>query len=241
MNLNQIIIEEKRLREIIDREYVGPTQESKPISKPIYDGIVNPEQYISSSPRILWILKEPYDKGTDYTGGGYSITDNLLNKDTNRMSRARAYQPICYINYGIWENVHAWDQMPRLKDCEKMRNGLRKIAYINISKLPGLKQTPWKRIVQAYQKYHHVIRDQISTYAPNIIFSCNPHANMLPKDLGLTTSQWQPFGSAAAILISSEQRLVRVAHPSCRMNRAAYIDDAIKAATNDLAVPQKSA
>jgi hypothetical protein len=231
MNLNRIVDEEKRIRETIKREYVDLTRESEPI----YDGIVNPEQYISSSPRILWILKEPYDNGKDRKGGDFSLTDDLLNKDTDRMSRQRAFQPICYINYGIWTHVHDWDKMPWLRNSEEMRNGLKRIAYINISKLPGLKCSPSDRIIEAYQKHHGIIFDQIRTYEPDFIFACNPHVNLILKDLGFSESKWTPFESAASIQISSKQRLVRVAHPSQReVKRVDYVNDAIKAATADL-------
>jgi len=123
--------------------------------------------------------------------------------------------------------------MPELNDCEEIRNGLKKIAYINISKLPALKSTPVDRIVEAYQKHRGLILDQIKTYAPNIIFACNPHANLLLKDLGLEESQWKQFGTAASIKISPGQSLVWVAHPSQRsIKRAVYVNDAIKASAD---------
>ena len=44
--------------------------------EPIPDGIYDAEKYLSTTPRILWILKEPYDdfteEGKPY-GGGWSL------------------------------------------------------------------------------------------------------------------------------------------------------------------------
>ena len=235
MNVNQIIKEEKRIGEMIDREYVDPNGKSLPI---IYDGIVNPELYLESKQRILWILKEPYDNGEKYDDerdGDWSMVE-YMNEETDRWSRARVFQPICYVNYGIWTGVHDWNDMPWLRDCEEMRNGIKKIAYINLSKLPGLKTSPRDRIVEAYQKHRGIILDQIKTYAPNIIFACNPGVNLILKDLGFAESQWKWFGSAASIRTSTEQRLVRIDHPSQRSTkRAVYVNDAIRAATIDLA------
>jgi hypothetical protein len=232
MDLNQIIKEEKRIEEMIEHEYVNPTGKSKPI----YDGIVNPELYLQSKPRVLWILKEPYDNGEKYgdeRDGDWSMAE-AMNEETDKWSRARVFQPICYINYGIWTGDDDWNDMPWLRDSEEIRNGLKNIAYINISKLPGLKSTPGDRIVEAYQKHRGVIRDQIKTYAPNIIFACNPHVNLILKDLGFAESQWKRFGSALSIKISPEQRLVWVDHPSQRsLKRADYVNDAIKAAIAD--------
>ena len=193
--------------------------------------------YLQSKLRILWVLKEPYDYGEGYgdaRDGGWSLTDDCMNKQSDKTSRQRAFQPICYINYGIWSGVHDWDEMPWLSACEEIRSGLRKIAFINISKLPGLKWSPRDRILQAYQKHRGIILDQIKTYAPNIIFVCDPHANLVLKDLGFAESQWKWLTkSAASIQVSSEQRIVWVGHPSSRAKRAPYVNDAIKAATAD--------
>jgi hypothetical protein len=229
LNLDNIIAEEVRIREMVQAAYVDPTDRSAPI----YDGIVDPAQYISSSPRILWILKEPYDDGDDYVGGGWSLTEDCFNKDTDRTSRKRTFQPSCYINHGIRTALHAWDDMPWLRNCEEMRNSLRKIAFINVSKLPGLKWSPWARIVNAYEKHRQIILYQIKAYAPNLIFACDPHVNLILKDLGLSETDWTWFGSAAAAQISPQQCLIWVGHPSQRAcGRGTYVQDAIKAATS---------
>lgn len=112
-----------------------------------------------------------------------------------------------------------------------MRVGLKKIAFINVSKLPGLKVSPWNRISEAYQKHRAVILDQIRTYDPNVVFACDPHVNMILRDFGFSQVQWRWFNTAASIEISPDQRLVWVGHPSSRTKRAAYVNDAIKAAT----------
>ena len=232
MNINSIIEEDKQIKNRVAREYRGPTGQSEPI----YDGIICPERYLSLSPRILWILKEPYDNGICYDNcedGGWDLTYEI-NKETDKWSRMRHFQPICYINYGIWTGVHDWNEMPDLKNCEEIRNGLKKIAFINVSKEPGLKHSPSPRIIEAYKKHRGLILDQIKTYAPNIIFSCPPHAELILQDLGFSSTQWKKFGSAWSVQITPKQRLVWVYHPSSRTKRVVYVNDAIKAATANL-------
>jgi hypothetical protein len=225
LRLDNLIESELRIRNSVVTCYKDPSGESDPIT----DGVVNPELYSTSSPRILWILKEPYCDGKKRKGGGWSLS-GLLNDDTDSMSRQRAYQPICYINYGISKNVHDWDAMPWLKDCDEMRMSLRKIAYINVSKLPGLTNSYNPTIAKAYQDNRTLILSQIDAYAPNIIFACAPHAQLILNDLGFEASQLKWFGSAASAQISSRQKLVIVMHPSSRTNRRTYVNDAIKAA-----------
>ena len=48
----------------------------------ISDGIVNPKEYDESEIKILWILKEPYDKDNE-GAGGWPITDLLNDKDND--------------------------------------------------------------------------------------------------------------------------------------------------------------
>lgn len=233
MNLNAILAGEERILERIKQEYVDTLGKSEVIS----DGIVCPEIYVATSPRILWILKEPYDNGDSYgdaRDGGWSLTYHCMNQKTDETARNRAFQPICYIDYGIRNKIYDWNEMPWLRDCIEIRTTLKNIAYINVSKLPGLKVSPWTRISAAYEKYRRLILDQIKTYNPNIIFACNPHANLLLRDFGFLESQWKWFHSAASVQISQGQRLVWVGHPSSRVKRATYVNDAIKAATADL-------
>jgi hypothetical protein len=65
--------EERRIQGLIDREYVDPTGKTHPI----HDGVADLEGYLASSPRIMWILKEPYDdfnENGEPVGGGWSYT-----------------------------------------------------------------------------------------------------------------------------------------------------------------------
>jgi len=233
MNSNDLIEQEERIQNTIRNKYVKLDLKSKPI----YDGVVNPEQYVSSCPRILWVLKEAYDGGMEYNRpdeGGWSLA-GLLNDEPHRMSRGRAFQPICYVDYGIRNKIYDWNSasMPYLRDCEQMRLGIRNIAFINVSKMPGLRSSPLGRIEEAYGENRSIILDQIKTYLPHVIFACSPHADLLLKDLA-PGQKWQEFGSASAVMISPVTRFVRVRHPSQRGKRGVYVNDAIRVAVVDL-------
>ena len=72
--------------------------------EPIYDGVVDAEAYLATKPKVLWILKEPYDdfdaKGMPAGGGWTMFKDfgegdalaNALNRNaTNRTLRSRGH------------------------------------------------------------------------------------------------------------------------------------------------------
>ena len=68
--------------------------------EPIYDGVVDAEAYLASKPRIMWILKEPYDdfdaKGTPQ-GGGWTMFKDFGAGDTlaNALNRNAADRTLC--------------------------------------------------------------------------------------------------------------------------------------------------
>ena len=72
--------------------------------EPIYDGVVDAEAYLASKPKIMWILKEPYDdfdaKGTPQGGGwtmfkdfgeGDTLANALNHNAANRTLRSRGH------------------------------------------------------------------------------------------------------------------------------------------------------
>lgn len=232
-SLVDLLSEAERLRKLIRYTYVDPTGASTAIT----DGMVDPVLYACTSPRMLWLLKEPYDGGDARTGGGWCLCKDLLLGKTDVMARKPAFQPICYITHGVLSRQHDWEAMQWLRDSEEIRHSLKKIAFINVSKLPGLKTSASSEIVAAYRKYRAVILSQIYAYAPDIIFACAPHVHPVAQDLGLDSRPWREIGTAAVRIGKQGQRLVWVYHPSQRkkgITRLRYVNDAIAAATTHL-------
>ena len=67
---------------------------------PLPDGVFNIEGYCQSSPRIMWILKQPYDdmkKGKPH-GGGWEVYGAFENSDAHTNM---TWQPIVYSLVGI--------------------------------------------------------------------------------------------------------------------------------------------
>lgn len=71
--------------------------------QPLTDGVFNIEGYCKSSPRIMWILKQPYDdmkEGKPF-GGGLDVYGAFENSDANTNMN---WQPIVYSLVGIREH-----------------------------------------------------------------------------------------------------------------------------------------
>jgi len=139
---------------------------------PIYDGIVDIEQYLNAKYKILFVLMEPYDQ-RDGSGGRWHIRD-LFSKGGYGKS-SNTFYPLIYIAYGILNDFCLWNDMNYVQDdFDEMNNHLYKIAYINISKLPAIKppRTKFSDIVAAYKKDRandSIILKQIDAYQPDIV------------------------------------------------------------------------
>ena len=54
----------------------------KPVLEPICDGVADIKGYLSSNPKIMWLLKEPHDDFTangNPKGGGWPFTEYFKN------------------------------------------------------------------------------------------------------------------------------------------------------------------
>ncbi len=145
---------------------------STPELKAIPDGIYDAEKYLSSSPRILWILKEPYDDFTPVgkpCGGGWSLYEAYDNEDA---WKNRTWQPMIYISYGILNHLK-WEDMSYIRGDISMVDVLKQIAYINVSKMPALKQTIDSDLYEYYTIWRSILLKQIEVYDPQIIIFGN--------------------------------------------------------------------
>jgi hypothetical protein len=153
----------------------------------IYDGIIDIEEYYSSSIKILWILKEPY------SGSKRSMLDDLkFNRaEGNKKDSHTTWHPIIYISHCIINNFCDYSSIKKIKEDKRISNVLKKIAFINVQKTPEKertnpksKRTNPKDISEAYKKHKEILHTQINVYNPDIIIG----ASTLPlfiNDLGL--------------------------------------------------------
>ncbi|NOZ35913.1 MAG: hypothetical protein GXO80_11520 [Chlorobi bacterium] len=139
----------------------------------ISDGIVDIDKYLKAEYKILWILKEPHDKG------GYENWDirNLL-KDAkyenglNPDMRA-TFSNIIYASYGILNGFKLWDDIDYISENHDIIDVLQEIAFININKLPGENTSNDSKIQEAFNKFKEIIEKQIEVFKPDIIIGGN--------------------------------------------------------------------
>ena len=227
MSPEQIEISERAIRTEVDRVFIDPTGKADPI----YDGVVDPLLYCGATAKILWILKEPWD-GDDRSGGGWSITQDLLRAKTAEMSKGPTIQPIIYVTYGILKQIWTWAGMDYIRDDPAMAQVLHSIAYINVKKLPGFKKSNDAEILSAYATARELISRQIDAYQPDYVIGCRPHMAAIMTDRGFAPGD-VASNESARWATKDGTTFIDVYHPAqTTITRDRYIDDILSIAAN---------
>ena len=130
--------------------------------KPNKDGVANIKGYLSSNPKIMWILKESYDlfnSGNPQGGGG--TFDNKMFEDY----WSQMWQCMAQINYAIHNNFNCLKQI----DLKTAKEELKQIAYINVGKLPAFKTSSDSKLKKCYNDWKLILKEQIKLYKPDVI------------------------------------------------------------------------
>ena len=146
----------------------------KPCLEPVLDGVADIAGYLASKPKIMWVLKEPWG---DTTPSGmiknrlWSFTE-FFQSDTEYLNAERRNQKMwelmMQINYAI-RNKLEWDDIPPIDERLEMIDELRKMAYINLSKMPGEKSSNKSHLKECYSLWKDIVLEQIKLYEPDII------------------------------------------------------------------------
>lgn len=221
--------------ERICKEIVDPTDDTAPL----LDGIINPDLYFNRSLtkyRILWILKEPYDdfdKSENPVGGGWNYRA-AMNDNPIRFSKISTWQRIAYASYGILNSFCQYDDMDFIDKNPVIFEAVKHIAFINVKKLPGGKNSSEASIKNAYANHKSILLQQIETYQPDIIIG----GNTLPyfiKDLNLDSGILYENNDPKYYLKDSRLYLLSY-HPSYYKNDEDvedYINDIINVVKNN--------
>jgi hypothetical protein len=191
----------------------------------IPDGVVNLSRYRLAWPKMLWILKEPYNdsKGGE-VGGDWSLTDMLNEGKYNDKS---PYAPIAYITHSVFSGFKPYKKLPSVARDEDVRKSVKNIASINVSKFPGKSQSNTRPLKEAYAKYKELLFRQIELFDPNIIIFGGT-ISLFKSDLHLEGK----FGKreSAHYLKSNGKLYIQANHPSQRntVDKLLYVNDIVK-------------
>ena len=191
----------------------------------ILDGIADIEGYVNSKPRIAWILKEAW--GDD--GAGWDLSSQVIAKQTPTIiSSTPSFKRVAYVSRGIHTDT-VWDDLPWITQDENVSNAIKKIAWLNISKIAGDSKSPDSRISTAYEEWNDILKKQLKAYDPQIIILGNTH-KWVEKMLEIERPKGEADlkeNSAWAYLNPDNKLIIWAFHPAKIMKDQEYIDDIV--------------
>ena len=126
------------------------------------------EAYLSSNPKVMWVLNDPYDEFENgQPKGGGAITDDCIAK-IDEKSVAPTWHNMIYMMCGI-RHGKKWEEIPYIRDDKSIANILKEIAYINVSKMPNRSTTSDSELRHLYDIWKEILWKQINLYDPDII------------------------------------------------------------------------
>ncbi len=149
--------------------------------KPIYDGVGDITIYEKSKLKVMWILKEAYDKDKkgNIGNGGWNTYDCFEAEKIKDSCKILTFKRMAYIMYGF-NHYEEYDKpktsiytaLPNISKPENQKELMRElagIAYININKMPSGTRSSDSAIRESYGIWGDLIKKQIETYNPDVI------------------------------------------------------------------------
>lgn len=204
----QLITEVGSLNELIETHF---KQFETTSQKLMNDGIVNIDEYYDSTIRIMWILKEPYDKNENGHSGGWSMTNALDNGKLGKGKDSKTWNRIVCSSFGILNNFERLGKVVELNEKQKVREIIKKIAFVNVKKIPGDTTTSAKTLTNAYKQNKEILLKQIDTYRPDIIIG-GKTLHLFKKDLNVKKENELEAGH----FFLKNQLFINTLHPAQR-------------------------
>ena len=210
--------------------------------EPIYDGVVDAEAYLAAQPKIMWILKEPYDdfdaEGMP-AGGGWTMFKDFGEGDTlaKAVNRNAALRNVTYASYAIQNGIASYAKLPWITDKpQEYEKAIRSIAYVNIGKMPGNTTTSDAHLAKLYQDWKDILFKQIDLYNPDVIIVCGTAtlqvlSNDMDLDLSMPTRKIDCGNSDVHVHEWRGKRLLWAPHPAARITPGDWVESVVAAAS----------
>lgn len=237
MTAHEMQVKQKNLHEEIRIKAIRLGYDPDVIA-PIYDGVVDLEKYLMTAPRVMWILKEPYDDFYDEgkpCGGGWEIIRDHRESTLSEMCiRNTTFRNLTYAAFAVQDGTKYWDELPWIQDNPEVADALLKVAYINVSKMPGQSTTVSSALLRHYEAWKEILFRQIDLYAPDVMVFCGTTTlQCFAKDMGLDLSSPEHTIASGKSSVDihkwQEKKVVWAPHPAARISPAEWVDSVVEA------------
>ena len=143
---------------------------------PIYDGVADAKSYLLTKPKVMIVLKEPYDDTakdnhgrTIPYGGGWDFPMLLKAQSEDHVWPNRTWQRVIYAIYGFRNGKH-YSEMDSIQKKPIMGDVLLDTCWINLSKMPGFTSSSDNKWKKAFDdNWNDIFVEQVKLYNPDVI------------------------------------------------------------------------
>lgn len=209
MNAAEII---KKQEEITEETFSRNKVINGRVLYPIPDGVADVEAYLKTSPRVMWILKEPYNEfedGYPKNESPWTMMDGIL--DYQGKALPRTNQKMIYTMEAI-RNSLPYDDMDWYWN---LQDNLKSIAWVNLSKMPAYTTSP--DIANRIGEWDDIVMRQIELLDPQVIIFGNTFQYVQDKPIFSNRQQISDelFDGLLDVYKSNGRILINAYHPSC--------------------------
>jgi hypothetical protein len=186
------------------------------------DGIINEQFYKKTFPKILWILKEPYDLGDNDKEWNYR---NDVNISSEIYLKYKTWRNIAKVSSGIINNL-TYEEVKF--DVDKLKESIQKIALINTSKIPAgtTSDHRWGHFEKIYNITKELLKKQIEFINADIIIGGNI-LYLYKDDFGLNENNFEVTEWGRCCYNVNGKLFIDAYHPGCRYSEENYFNDIV--------------
>lgn len=228
-----ITSDELHLKQIeINNEITERAQKLNKFHEPLFDGVVNEELFLNGKPKILWILKEPWEKlENGQSGGGWDLVKKLLHEGWH--SNKGSYAIMAYVSYSILNGFKKYSDIPYVSEDANVGNSMKYISYINVKKFPGSTTSNMDEISEYYLEFKDILVKQIDLINPDIVIGGNT-LQLFFDDLKLKADNFNKETWSAWWYKNNNRLYIHSYHPNQRtITNEKYVDDMVSVVKNN--------
>ncbi len=205
--------------------------------RPVYDGVVDAEGYLATRPRLMWVLKEPYDnqdKEGAPCGGGWTMFRDFGEGEAlaKAVNAPPALRNVAYASYALQQGISSYADLPWISDRPEVAESLLRTAFVNVSKMPALPSTDEVRLGRRYVDWKDILFEQIELYDAEVIVFGNTFHRVAP-DIGVSLDSRvrnvQVGKSSVDVYEWRGKRLLWTPHPAAHLPPEEWVDSVLSA------------
>ena len=189
----------------------------------VRDGIFEEGSYSTSSPKLLFLLKEANADGE----GGWNLIDKLHTE-----TRAPAFDTIARWVVGI-RNLPTTVPWRGVKDLSLYSRicALNFVVLFNLKKTPGYGTADEIALEKFVEKNADLLKEQFSFYNPDIVVCCgNSTTRLFDKFISPISKPWSKTRAGISYREYEPKRIaIAYTHPQARVNKEKQYDGIVDA------------